>query len=363
MRLIFDYEWVAPERLDRAITEMLKREQEGLDLSRTKVQMLIASGRVSVDGKIASKSAAISGRHTVEIDFSPEDFPREAPRIEPVPIPLSIIYEDDDLLVLNKPKGISVHPSSSEKHPTILNAIAAYLPEIRSVGPLDRPGIVHRLDKATSGLLMIAKTARAHQRLSLALKERRVEKTYLAIIFGSPSTPTGVISTSIARDQHQRTRFRAVRQGARKSREALSLYRLTDTSCGPNEKAAFSLLQIQILTGRTHQIRVHLASQGLFVLGDKTYSPRINGLFTQFLADGKISNVPRGWKVLASDPSLRLFLLNILKEYPGQFLHSWRLSLLHPTRENRLNLEAQPPPYFEAVWHILKGDYSAIPGG
>lgn len=198
------------------------------------------------------------GNETVEVEPGP--LPHEA--LEPQPIPLRVVYEDEDLAVIEKPAGLSVHPGAGTGVETIVHALLFRFKHLSSAGGEARPGIVHRIDKWTSGLLIVAKNDEAHVRLSRSFQERTVEKTYLTLVHGKMAKPSGEIALNIGRHPNIRTRMSAQKG---RGRVALSTYRTI------KEIRGFSLLEVGIKTGRTHQIRVHLSAIGHPVVGDNVY--------------------------------------------------------------------------------------------
>jgi 23S rRNA pseudouridine1911/1915/1917 synthase len=226
------------------------------------------------------------------------------------PMPLDILFEDDDLIVIDKPAGLVVHPGAGNRSGTLVNALIAHCGEgLSGIGGVKRPGIVHRLDKDTSGLIVAAKTERAHNSLTRQLAERRMHKTYLALVDGSLQPDEAMIDAPIGRDTHNRKRMRV--NGAA-AREAQTSYRVRERFEG------YTYLEATLITGRTHQIRVHLASLGHPVTGDAVYGHR-----TPLVA--------------------------------RQFLHAWRLSLNHPVDDRELSFEAPLAEDLAAALRRLKG--------
>ena len=273
------------ERLDVFVARSIP------ELTRSRASKLIDEGLVSVDGTQASKvSKKLSAGQRVAVTIPPP----KPTKIEPEAMPLSIVYEDGDLLVVDKPAGLAVHPSPGHSSHTLVNGILAHCDDLSGIGGVKRPGIVHRLDKDTSGLIIVAKNDAAHVSLARQLKERKVEKMYVALVEGCVTPPEGRIEAPIARDVKHRRRMAVVENG----RDARTSYRVL------REIGRRTLLEVRPQTGRTHQIRVHLASIGHPITGDALYGRR---------GDAPVAR---------------------------QFLHARRLVFLHPRTGERLELEA-----------------------
>ena len=230
------------------------------ELSRSYAQKLCRQGLVLVDGKAQCKTG-FRLRHGQKIEFYLPPPPRL--KAEPEAIPLNIIYEDDDLLVLNKARGMVVHPAAGHRQGTLVNALLAHCRELPDAEEKNRPGIVHRLDKDTTGLLVVAKSDLAFRSLTQQIKDRKVKREYRAVVHGTPPGKQGTVDAPLGRDPHDRKKFAVVQSG--KGRQAVTHYRLLGTN-GP-----YSLLAVQLETGRTHQIRVHLTHLGCPVVGDPLY--------------------------------------------------------------------------------------------
>ena len=243
----------------------------GLDLgiTRSRLRQLIDGGNVLVNGSAVKPSHRVRRGDRVSV-LVPQPRPSVAVAQD---IPLTVIYQDAELVVVDKPAGLSAHPGPGHPDGTLVNGLLALCPDIQGIGGEIRPGIVHRLDKDTSGLLMAAKTEHAHHSLSQQIKDRTVAKGYLALVEGAPSPEEGVINAPIGRDPRRRTRM-AVTAGGRDSSTG---YRLLE------RVGAYSLLELQLHTGRTHQARVHLAWLGHPLLGDGLYARRSPLLIRHFL--------------------------------------------------------------------------------
>ncbi len=298
-------------RLDRFLSTRLQ------DLSRTRLQALINDRRVRVDGLARKASHRLRGGEEVSVEL-PEPIPLA---LIPEPIPLDIVYEDDAVLVVNKPAGMVVHPGAGHDRGTLVHALLAHCPTLSGIGGVRRPGIVHRLDKGTSGLLAVAKTDQAHLELTRQLKARTVSRRYLALVHGSLPQEAGVIEAAIGR--HPRDRLRMAVRPPGQGRAALTQFRVLERFEG------FTLLEARLQTGRTHQIRVHLAHLGFPVAGDPIYRRR-----AERPGDG--------------DLAARLGALG------GQALHAAALGFTHPTSGIRCQFEALPPAPFSALLDWLR---------
>lgn len=249
------------------LDQFLANQQTGL--TRSRLHALIAEGRVLLNGQPARPSQKVRQGDEVSLTVPP---PRELD-LAPQAIPLTVVYQDEAIVVVDKPAGLSVHPGPGHSDGTLVNALLARCPDIQGIGGVIRPGIVHRLDKDTSGLMVAAKTEEAHQNLSAQFKEHTVIKGYLALSVGAVEPASGQIDAPIARDPRHRKRMAVVMGG----REARTRYRVAQRFDG------YSLLEVYPETGRTHQIRVHLAYLGHPLLGDGVYGKRSPLLDRHFL--------------------------------------------------------------------------------
>jgi len=262
-------------RIDRYLARELRQ------FSRTRLQQLIRDGFVRLNGKTGRPSDCVRTGDRVAL----REPPPEKIENQPEAIPLDILFEDEDLLVLNKPAGLVVHPGAGHREHTLVNALLSHCPNLSGIGGQERPGIVHRLDKDTSGCLVVAKNDEAHRGLSSQFAARTVEKVYLALVSGKLRKSAGTIEEKIARHPVHRQRMAAI---SSRGRAAKTEYRVVASG-----KDA-SLIECQLHSGRTHQIRVHLRHLGHPVLGDKLYAPKL------------------------------------AKNFPRQMLHAWKLGFEHP---------------------------------
>lgn len=275
--------------------------------SRSQVKRLIATGQVVVNGEVCTKASyQVVAGDRIEAEIPQED---DRPP-QPQQIPLSILYEDDHIIVVDKARGMVVHPAPGNKDHTLVNALLAHTGQLSDMGDADRPGIVHRLDKETSGLIVVAKTTAAHRHLAAQLKERTMGRTYLAFVHGNPKVDSGTIDAPIARHPIHRQRMAVVEGG----REAISHFRVIE------RYRQHALLEVDLETGRTHQIRVHLSYLGHPLIGDQRYrASKKKSLF-----DG------------------------------GQALHAWRLTLQHPHTNEMMTFTAPLPDDLESLRRRLR---------
>jgi len=250
-------------RLDKYVCQQLP------ELSRARVQKLIADGHITVNGQLAKPGLKLNTGDRLEVAIPPT--PPE--QLLPESIPLNILYEDDDLLVVEKPAGLTVHPAPGHTSHTLVNALLSHLPHLADIGDSLRPGIVHRLDKDTSGLMLVAKNSKAQEHLIGQFKSHSVTKAYMVLVRGRLTPETGVIEANIGRDPRNRKKMAVVEGG----REATTEYKVVKYI------GDYTLVEVRLRTGRTHQIRVHLAAIGFPVVGDKVYGVRSPFLSRQFL--------------------------------------------------------------------------------
>ena len=264
-------------RLDKYVVE------ECSELSRTYAQKLIADGNITVNGRVAKASFKLSIGDRVAVVI-PSPTPTS---LSPEAIPLDIIYEDDDLLVVDKPAGLTVHPAPGHPSHTLVNAILSHLPDLVETSDSLRPGIVHRLDKDASGIMVVAKNNTAQLNLIDQFKARSVAKTYLVLVKGQLTPESGIIEAPIGRDPRNRKRMAVVAEA--EGKEARTRYNVV------RYIANYTLLEVRTETGRTHQIRVHLAAIGYPVVGDNVYGAKSAFLSRQFLHSCRL-----GFKLLSS---------------------------------------------------------------
>jgi 23S rRNA pseudouridine1911/1915/1917 synthase len=278
------------QRLDVFLSEKIR------ELTRSQVQRFIEERRVRVDGKARKSSYKLKSREKVEVEYELEK-PQE---IQPEKIPLEVLYSDSHLAIIEKPAGLVVHPGAGRRHHTLINALLYRFPDLKEIGPEERPGIVHRLDKDTSGLMVVARSQKAYELLQQQFRKKEVEKTYLGLVRGRMPAKKGKISWPLGRHVKHGERI-SVR--TKKPREAETYYSVQ------KEYEEFSLLEIKPITGRTHQIRVHLAASGHPLAGDTLYGGR------------------------KSKPSI-----------PRLFLHASCLSFIHPETKKRVEFSSSLPP-------------------
>lgn len=289
---------------------------EAEEITRSQAQKLIEDGDITVNGVSVAKNYKLRGGETVEITF-PEPEPSTA---EPEDIPLDIVYEDNDIIVINKPKGMVVHPAAGNPDGTLVNALLYHCGDsLSGIGGVARPGIVHRIDKDTSGLLVVAKNDESHLSLSGQLKTHSVSRVYHAIAIGNFKDVSGTVDAPIGRHPTDRKKMAVIKNREYTARDAVTHYRVVERFNG------FSYIQCVLETGRTHQIRVHMSYLGHPLLGDTVYG----GDKTKF-------------QVLHKD------CIN------GQCLHAKELHFVHPKTHDLLTFTSPLPPDFEKTLDILR---------
>ncbi|NLC87255.1 MAG: RluA family pseudouridine synthase [Clostridiaceae bacterium] len=286
--------------------------QKDKDISRTAVKRLLEEEKIKVNNKEEKLSYKVQENDEIEIQIDP---PKEI-KLEAQNIPIDIIYEDNDIIVVNKPKGLVVHPANGNPDSTLVNAIMAICKDsLSGIGGELRPGIVHRLDKDTSGLLIVAKNDKAHVNMSEKIKNREVKKTYIALVRGTIQEEEATINMPIGRSLKDRKKMAVIKTG----KEAITHFKVIDRYV--TDKGTYTLLEIKIDTGRTHQIRVHMAEIGYPVIGDLVYSNGKNEFGIE-----------------------------------GQCLHAKRLEFSHPITGENMILEAPLPEYYQKVLKQLRGE-------
>lgn len=321
-----NYKYVVKEagiRLDKYLSD------NNNDLSRAMIQKLIEMGNVIVNSQVVKASYKVCVGDVVEVEV---EEPKES-KLKSEEIPLNIVYEDNDIIVINKEKGMVVHPGNGNLEGTLANAILAKCKDsLSGIGGEIRPGIVHRLDKDTSGLIIVAKNDKAHIKLSDDLKEHKIKKTYLALVRGIVKENEATIDMPIGRSDNVRTKMAIKKSGKNAVTHFKVLKRYGGVAGGSNigangennsgtiggRNGGFTLLEVQIETGRTHQIRVHMAEIGYPVVGDYIYSNGKNPFNVE-----------------------------------GQMLHAWKLEFAHPITGEKMQLEAELPEYFNEVLNYL----------
>lgn len=298
------------DRIDRYLSQHLS------DLSRSRIQQLIEQGQVQVNDKICtSKKVTVQSGDRISITI-PEAKPLD---LQPEAIPLDVLYEDDSLIIINKPAGLVVHPAAGHESGTLVNALLAHCTNLAGIGGVQRPGIVHRLDKDTTGAIAIAKTDQAHQHLQAQLKAKTAQREYLGVVHGAPSTDKGTIDQPIGRHPVDRKKM-TILPVDKGGRTAITHWQVRE------RLGNYTLIYFQLETGRTHQIRVHSAHMGHSLVGDSVYG------------------------------SGRSVGVNL----PGQALHAWRLRLQHPVSGEWIEAIAPLPPAFITLLDVLRRRADAL---
>lgn len=297
------------------------------DLSRSRVQKLIDEGAVTVNGRPVKKNHRTEAGEKIELTL-PEVRPSGVLAED---IPLKILFEDKDLLVVAKPAGISVHPSPAESSGTLVNALLFHVKDLSGIGGVERPGIVHRLDKDTSGVMLVAKSDEAHEKLAKQLAEREIKRSYYALVFGSPEENEATIDIPIARSRTDRKRMTTDKEG----RVSVTHFRVKE------RVGVFTLLDIDLSTGRTHQIRVHLSHIGLPIVGDAVYFDR-----------GKREKMAS--EVRDDLGSQQAAVVLGLKR---QFLHAYKICFSHPRTGAQMEFSEELP---KDLMRVLEAARSGI---
>jgi len=292
------------ERIDRFLARVFS------DFSRSMIQKLIDEGRVLVNGSVTKPSHLVNPGEKIDL-FVPEPQKLE---VEPEAIPLDIVYEDEHLIVIDKPAGMVVHPAFANYSGTLVNALLYHCRDLSGIGGVQRPGIVHRLDKDTSGLIVVAKDDRTHQGLAEQFKSKSVEREYVAVVWGRPRPGRGRVETFLGRHPKDRKKIAVLSGG----RWAVTNYEVVESF------EFLSLVRLQLETGRTHQIRVHMSHIGHPVFGDPVYGGRSR----------KLGSLP---------PAQRRKAQQLLEGMKRQALHARTLGFVHPVTRERLRFESPLP--------------------
>lgn len=302
-------------RLDKFLAEKLP------DVSRSRVQALIEQGHIRISG-ISSADASTKTKAGMEIAVEiPEP---EAVTVKPLDLPLNVAFEDEHMLVINKPAGLTVHPGAGHADDTLVNALLAHCGNTLSgIGGELRPGIVHRLDKDTSGLMVVAKHDVAHNKLSLQLSKRTLKRVYLALCWGTPRQREGTIDAPISRSPHNRKKMAVTNNG----KSAVTHYRVLQSF----QQGRVSLVECRLETGRTHQIRVHMTHIGHAMVGDTTYGSDGRGLKKQ---------LPEN-------------IAEVLANFPRQALHATEISFVHPASGETMSFAAPMPDDMQSLISVL----------
>jgi 23S rRNA pseudouridine1911/1915/1917 synthase len=297
-------------RLDRFLAAA------GHGWSRSQVARWTAEGHVTRNGARSKPAQFLRPGDVIEV-VPPPPTPSD---LIPQEMALDVLFEDEHLIAINKPAGLVIHPAAGNPDGTLVNALLAYCRDLSGVGGVERPGIVHRLDKDTSGVLIAAKSDAAHRALSLSFRWRTTDKRYLAVVYGIPRLDEGVVDAPIARHPTERKRMAVVPGG----RPARTLYRVRERFPG------CALVECRLVTGRTHQVRVHMAHLGHALVGDPVYAGR-------------------QWRALEDAE-----LAALCRDFPRQALHAWRLTITHPATGVPMTFEAPLPADIEGLLVVLR---------
>jgi 23S rRNA pseudouridine1911/1915/1917 synthase len=343
----FPYSGTSGERCDAALTLHLREMPEFAEVSRARIQTLIEMGGVLINGREVYSAQKCRPNIVISANLALLRWllkPLAVADIEPVDLHLTVHYMDEHLAVVEKPAGISVHPSPTDSGPTLAAALLHEFGKLSDAGGTDRPGIVHRLDKETTGLLVVARDNPTHVALQRQFASRLVEKLYLALCINAPEHKTGRIDLPIERHPYDRKRMWARGQG----KPAQTEYE-TAEYWGP-----LTLLRVAIHTGRTHQIRVHLQeAAGVALVNDYKYGQQLNTAMRNFLKRNVPRGLPQEWDGALPDLPTRKRLLEVLEGYSGIFLHAHELRFVHPGTQEPMHFVSPPPPVWDAVRKLV----------
>jgi len=325
---------VSTDRCDSLIAEAISLSLGNWNdppqtLSRSRVQTLIENKQILVNDICAKRSQRIKNGDIIslqcplpiELDVAPENKP------------LQIIYQDTDLAIINKPSGISMHPSPHELTDTLVNRLLYHLDGLSGIGGVLRPGIVHRIDKDTTGLVVISKNDMAHQELAKQFKNHTIERKYLALIYGQLPSPNYRHSSQIGRNPNDRKKMMVLPSGGK---SAVSNFRTIEVYGRNHLSPHSSLIEAKLETGRTHQIRVHLTDLKCSIIGDPVY--------------GKPKSSQHKWTALPED------VKNFIPTLPGQMLHAKSLGFIHPRGGENIQFEAEPPEEFQFLLKLVRNE-------
>ena len=297
------------ERLDTFIAECLP------DISRSQLKKLINSGQITLNGVTSKASNKLKGGELIQINLPPPE-PIEA---LPEPIPLDVLYADQDLIVINKPAGMVVHPAAGHPHGTLVNALLYHCQDLAGIGGDLRPGIVHRIDKDTAGVIVATKNDQSHQHLAAQFKDHSIKRRYLALIHGAPDSPSGTIDQPIGRHPTQRKKMSGKSKNGKRAVTHWKILKQYNIS-------RLSLLEMQLETGRTHQIRVHFSEINCPLVGDPLYGNRSR-------------------TIAIKDMELR----QLIDQLPGQALHAQCLGFIHPKSGKYLEFFSEIPETLQSI--------------
>ncbi len=311
--LVYTYAGDGKKRLDIFLHEV------AAEFSRSRLQTLIRKGLVLVDGQVRKTSFMLTGGEEIRLD---NPVPTKPVRVFPEAIPLNIIYEDQNLLVLDKPAGLVVHPAAGNWDGTLVNALLHHCHDLAGIGGELRPGIVHRLDRDTSGVLVVAKDDFSHRHLSRQFKQHSISREYVALVYGRIKQAKGSFSSNLGRNPRDRKKMASVMRGGRR---AVTHYEILESL------PATTFLRLNLETGRTHQIRVHLSEASHPLVGDRIYGKK--GIERQYAGDGRLA---------------------FLRNFPRQVLHARLLGFIHPRSGENMEFTAPLPDDLEDLLHSLR---------
>lgn len=324
------WEWRVPKSEHGRRIDLTLAKWGPENLTRSQIQRKIEKGEIQVNGLLVKSNTRVQENDIVTVLLPPP----ERSEVEAEDLSLRVLYEDSHLVAIDKPQGMTVHPTPHQKTGTLVNALLHQIKDLSGIGGVLRPGIVHRLDKDTSGVLVVSKTDEAHLGLSELFSKHNLSRQYWALCYGVPKENQGTLQGLIGRNPNDRKKMTLLNRGGKK---AITHFRVLE-KFATHKEAFASLIELTLETGRTHQIRVQLTALGHSILGDPIY--------------GKPNSKQEKWKKIPQD------IRETISKLPGQALHARTLDLIHPITQVPLHISSEPPEPFQELLNRLRNDYA-----